>query len=152
MDVFVFSIETNNSQMISAREEIVAENKLGDLVAFVESSFFKEQIESFEVNHSNCFEPFLQDKTGTLEETCEMPLHYTELFHDFVRMVDGILDEYARKSGLSSKSLYNECRDAGRTYYLSCKLIHLMCGILKEKIVCSPYLQTMRIHKIQSIL
>jgi len=86
-------------------EEIVDESVLDRTIKFVESERFSDSVERFRRENMKHFEDFAESKTA------EYNLQHTIIFEKYQSLLDKLFGEFSSDIGVSSKEIYQNCRD-----------------------------------------
>lgn len=88
-------------------EEVVAETILDKTIKFVDSDRFVSAVEKFKRKNIHQFESYAESKSA------EYDLRHTSVFEEYQTLLDDLFAEFSSEIGVSSKEIYQNCRDVG---------------------------------------
>lgn len=94
-------------------EEVVAEDLVDDVIKFVLSHDFVNQIESF--RDSYCHE-FITNADGNLG--VGFPHSYHSIFQNYEQLIDQMMQEFSRDISYSVAEIYDCFKDVGKFIYV----------------------------------
>lgn len=86
-------------------EEI--DNVLEKAARFASSNRFTLAVQNFQDKNASHFCKLCETKG------CDYDITHTAIFEEYQNLLEGLFDEFAHSSDISSVTLYNQCRDAG---------------------------------------
>lgn len=89
-------------------EEVVAETILDRTIKFVDSSRFVNAVDKFKGKNVHYFESYAESKSA------EYDLRHTAVFEEYQTLLDDLFAEFSSDIGVSSKEIYQNCRDVGK--------------------------------------